>query len=99
MLLESLTGRLHILFSGFFEKNYYKVWQTEKVAWISNWLLKSVTKIYFNVTDFTKCDNNLLQTMTVITKWNKIYYKVWQVLKKFDKKLLRSSNRIKDLTE
>ena len=62
-------------------------------------IIKKCDKNLFQCSDFTKCDNNLLQTMTVITKWNKIYYKVRQVLKKFDEKLLRSSNRIKDLTE
>ena len=28
----------------------------------------------------TKCDKKLLQSVTGITKWNKIDYKVWQVI-------------------
>lgn len=54
-------------FWAFFKKDYFKVWQTEKVSQISNQLLQSVWKSYY-------------KSITGITKWDKIYYKLWQVL-------------------
>ena len=45
-------------------------------------LLQSVTKKFLHkkIQFFTKCDKKLLQSMSVITKCDKVYYKKRQVL-------------------
>ena len=43
-------------------------------------LLQSVTESSTHLKVIvTKCDKKLLQSMTVITSWDRIYGKVWQV--------------------
>ena len=77
-------------------KNYYKVWQQKFFQKKIQNLLQSATRWKFildwkfitkcdgnllqSVTGITKCDKSLLQSVTGITKCDKIYYKVWQVL-------------------
>ena len=63
-------------------KNYYKVWQQKFFQKKIQNLLQSATRWKF-ILDWkfiTKYDRNLLQSVTGITKCDKIYYKVWQVL-------------------
>ena len=60
----------HILYWPFW-KIYCKVWQTEKVSRISDWLLQSVTKIYYKVLQ-------VFQSKTKFIKKCYKYYKVWQ---------------------
>ena len=55
-----------MLFLGLFERNYYKVRQTEKDSRILKYLLERLKKHYYSVTG--------------IIKWDRIYYEVWQVL-------------------
>ena len=59
-----------------------------KITWLSffGYFWKNLLQIVTNreiLTNFkiiiTKCDKNLLQSVTGITRWDRVYYEVWQV--------------------
>ena len=55
----------------FLKKTYYEVWQTKKISRISKQLLQRVTKNYYKVWQILQVIQNILQSVTGITKCDK----------------------------
>ena len=64
-----MTGKLPIFFLGLGKIFVTKYDKQEKI-----------TQLYFKIV-IAKCDKELLQCVTGIIRWDRIYYKVWQLLK------------------